>query len=83
MVMTFKLRHNKEFFLRPNLNAEQDNNNGPSHVRLSLVALTDITQLIVCHPTNPQFLILFILPVLYQFFSGWSYFYFLLISLTG
>ena len=64
MVLTFKLRHNQEIYLFSlihKVNAEQENNNGLSQVRLFLVALTDIAQLIVCHPTNPQFLILFLI----------------------
>jgi len=58
MVLTFKLRHNQEiylFSLRHKVNAEQENNNGLSHVRLFLVALTDIAQLIVS-PYQPTIL---------------------------
>ena len=58
MVLTFKLRHNQEiylFSLRHKVNAEQENNNDLSHVRLFLVALTDIAQLIVS-PYQPTIL---------------------------
>ena len=73
MVLTFKLRHNQEiylFFRGLNVNAEQENNNDLSHVRLFLVALTDIAQLIVCHPKPYQPTILnFISHLVYSLFS--------------
>ena len=74
MVLTFKLRHNQEiylFSLRHKVNAEQENNNDLSHVRLFLVALTDIAQLIVCHPKPYQPTILNFISHLALFFIYW------------